>query len=52
MKQKKKISSIDMLKEVLKDINGVEIIKEKSGSYKIKGEKNLYYLRDGVIKPF
>jgi len=52
MKQKKRISSIDMLKKVLKDINGIEIEKEKSGSYKIKGEKNLYYLRDGVRKPF
>jgi len=40
-----------MLKEALKDINGIEIIREKSGSYKIKGEKNLYYLRDGVRKP-
>lgn len=52
MKEKKRISSIDMLKKVLKDINGVEIVKEKSGSYKIKGEKNLYYLHDGVRKPF
>ena len=49
---KKRISSIDMLKKVLKDINGIEIVKDKSGSYKIKGEKNLYYLRDGVRKPF
>jgi hypothetical protein len=52
MKEKKRISSIEMLKKVLKDINGIEIIKEKSGSYKIKGEKNLYYLRNGVRKPF
>ena len=52
MKEKKRISSIEMLKKVLKDINGIEIVKEKSGSYKIKGEKNLYYLRDGVRKPF
>ena len=40
-----------MLKEVLKDIHGIEIVKEKTGSYRIKGEKNLYYLRDGVRKP-
>ena len=36
----------------MKDINGIEIVKEKSGSYRIKGGKNLYYLRDGVRKPF
>jgi hypothetical protein len=35
---KKRITSIEILKEVLKDINGIEIVKEKSGSYKIKGE--------------
>ncbi|MFA5101750.1 MAG: hypothetical protein WC525_01220 [Candidatus Thermoplasmatota archaeon] len=49
---KKRITSIEMLKEVLKDINGIEIIREKSGSYKIKGEKNLFYFRDGVKKPY
>jgi hypothetical protein len=49
---KKRVTSIEMLKEVLKDINGIEIVKEKTGSYRIKGEKNLYYLRDGVRKPF
>ena len=48
---KKRVTSIEMLKEVLKDINGIEIVKEKTGSYRIKGEKNLYYLRDGVRKP-
>ena len=48
---KKRITSIEMLKEVLKDIHGIEIVKEKTGSYRIKGEKNLYYLRDGVRKP-
>jgi len=36
---------------VLKDINGIENVKEKSGSYKIKGEKNLFYLHDGARKP-
>jgi hypothetical protein len=35
----------------LKDINGIEIVKEKSSSYKIKGEKNFFYLRDGGRKP-
>jgi len=49
---KKRVTSIEMLKEVLKDINGIEIVREKSCSYKIKGEKNLYYLQDGVRKPF
>jgi hypothetical protein len=48
---KKRVTSIEMLKEVLKDIHGIEIVKEKTGSYRIKGEKNLYYLRDGVRKP-
>lgn len=52
MEEKKRISSIDMLKEVLKDINSIEIVKEKSNSYKIEGEKNLYYLRDVVRKSF
>jgi hypothetical protein len=40
------IVTIDMLKSEIKKIKGASITAEKTGSFKVKTTRNMYYLKD------